>query len=88
MPTQDDWRRQGQERYLEGVELSWKRYTKYREEWDHDHCEFCGAKFMESGDQDIQKEGYATEDNYRWICKQCFDDFREEFNWTLRNNAV
>jgi len=88
MPSPDDWRRQGQERYLKGVALTWKRYTNYREGWDHDHCEFCSAKFMESGDSDALKEGYATEGEYRWICKQCFEDFREEYKWTVSNNAV
>lgn len=87
MPTQDDWRRQGQEKYLKGIELTRKKYTKYRDGWDHDHCEFCGAKFMESGGPDILTEGYASEDNYRWVCKQCFEDFREEFGWS-NGNAV
>jgi transposase-like protein len=43
---------------------------------------------MESGDSDVLKEGYATEGEYRWICKQCFEDFREEYKWTVSNNAV
>ena len=88
MPELDDWRRQGQERYLKGVKLAWKRYAPYREGWDHNHCEFCGAKFMGSGGPDIVKEGYATEDEYRWICKQCFEDFKDEFKWILTDNAV
>ena len=84
MPLADDWRRQGQEQYLKGETLSWKTYTKFREDWDHDHCEFCGTKFMVSSDSETLKEGYATSDNYTWICKQCFKDFCDEFEWEVK----
>ena len=79
MTSSDDWRRQGQEKYLKGKVLTWKKYSGHRE---HDHCEFCSAKFMEIEGPDTLNEGYATDDNYRWICKKCFDDFCEEFEWT------
>jgi len=79
----DDWRLQGQERYLKGAIFTFKTYSKYREGWDHDHCEFCGAKLMEPGTPDVLHEGYITQDNYRWICSQCFQDFREMFEWTV-----
>lgn len=82
MIDSNDWRLQGQEEYLKGVSLTLKKYTKYREDWDHDHCEFCSEKFMEEGNPDCLHEGYATSDNYRWICKQCFDDFKEMFSWS------
>jgi hypothetical protein len=77
-----DWRLQGQEEYLTGIVLVKKRYRKYREDWDHDHCEFCWQKFSESpGDLHV---GYTTEDEYRWICETCYQDFREQFRWTLK----
>ncbi len=77
----DDWRLQGQEDYLKGIELVWTPYTIYREGWDHDHCEFCGTTFsLYEGDL---HEGYATPDRYRWICKQCYEDFKEMFGWTI-----
>ena len=79
MVERDDWRIQGQEKYLAGSVFKWKSYTKYRDDWDHDHCEFCGAKFMEPSNPDSLHEGYSTEDNYRWVCKTCFDDFKEMF---------
>lgn len=78
----DDWRRQGQERYLKGAKLALKMYHAYRADWDHDHCEFCGEKFSETL-QDALKEGYATEDNYSWICRPCFMDFKDEFDWKV-----
>lgn len=61
----DDWRLQGQESFLKGVELKKKTYKRYRKDWDHDHCEYCGSKFSEK-DEDINK-GYVTTDNYHWI---------------------
>ena len=85
MPAQDDWRRQGQEKYLKGINLVWKKYTQYRDGWDHDHCEFCGARFMVSDGPDEITEGYTSEDNYRWICNQCYKDFRDEYDWNLKN---
>jgi phage terminase large subunit-like protein len=79
----NDWRLNGQEKYLNGAVLSWKKYTKYREGWDHDHCEFCRAKFMEQPGPEILTEGFATPDNYRWICKSCFEDFKDMFQWQI-----
>ncbi len=83
MREENDWRLQGQETYLKGIPLWWKRYTRYSESWEHDHCEFCWAKFMEGDDPDVLHEGYATEDNYRWICGQCFEDFKDLFGWEV-----
>lgn len=78
-PAQDDWRRQGQEGYLQGVKLVFNDYQLYNIEWEHDHCEFCGAKFsLNEGDL---KSGYSTENQYYWICSDCFNDFKSEFCW-------
>ena len=84
-PTPDDWRRQGQESYLKGVTLVRRSYRRYprNPSWDHDHCEFCWAKFMVEDYPDVLHEGYATEDDYHWICETCFADFRDEFEWRL-----
>jgi hypothetical protein len=78
-----DWRLQGQEKYLLGTTLYWRSYTKYRDGWDHDHCEFCRVTFMEEHGPEILTEGYSTKDGYRWICKRCFDDFRCLFKFAL-----
>src|SRR3954466_6550264 len=80
---ENDWRLQGQETYLKGIPLWWKTYTRYSESWEHDHCEFCWAKFMEEDVPDVLPEGYATEDNYRWICEQCFEDFKDLSGWEV-----
>ena len=82
--TTDDWRLTNQEEYLRGATLHWRRYTAPRPDWDHDHCEFCWAKFA---DADLVpgalEAGYTTDDGYRWICEACFADFRERFGWHI-----
>ena len=79
-PPLDDWRRQGQERFMKGLRFVPRRFrTAGRSE--HEHCEFCSRKFSE--DAADLRDGYATEDSYRWVCPACFEDFREEYGWTL-----
>ena len=86
MPSKNDWRCQGQERYLKGLTFSLKTYVK--DQTDHDHCEFCNAKFMENGNESILTEGYTSKDRYRWICKDCFEDFHKEFNLSIEHVNV
>lgn len=61
----------GQEKYLEGAALVRRPYKRYSESWDHDHCEFCGATFMDPNDlaadrtttpedPELLTEGYTT----------------------------
>ena len=81
MREANDWRLTNQERYLKGVTLAWRSYAPANPANDHDHCEFCWAKFSEGETPDTLHEGYATADRYRWICRSCFDDFRDMFEW-------
>jgi hypothetical protein len=87
MPTDDksDWRLQGQEEYLRGLTLVHRLYRRYPKDpnRDHDHCEFCSAKFMVEDFPDVLHQGYATKDDYRWICEQCFADFKSMFGWQV-----
>jgi hypothetical protein len=66
-----DWRLTGQERYLRGVVLVWKPYRARSDRWEHDHCSFCRAKFMDptfsktarrviEEHPDVLTEGYTT----------------------------
>ena len=89
MVDSHDWRLQGQERYLKGVALARRKYEQYaaNADWNHDHCEFCGAKFMVEDEADVLHEGYCTADQYRWICVGCFNDFREHFEWKVESAA-
>lgn len=85
MVDEDDWRRRGQEEYLMGVTLVHRAYRRYPKspDWDHDHCVFCFATFMVEDYPDVLHQGYATEDDYSWVCEDCFVDFRDEFGWSV-----
>jgi hypothetical protein len=87
MDEADDWQLMGQERYLAGVTLHWSMWHQSRPNWDHDHCEFCLAKFMEESEPDALHAGYTTADEYRWVCPTCFADFRERFGWHVAGVA-
>ncbi len=76
-----DWRLRGQEGYLSGKTLYYRKWADFRKHCEHDHCEFCWDKFSEASD--TLSEGYTTEDNYYWICEDCYNSFKEMFNWTL-----
>jgi hypothetical protein len=38
---------------------------------------------MESGGPDILTEGYVTEDQFRWICAECFRELKDVMGWKL-----
>jgi hypothetical protein len=77
-----DWRIDNA-KWTRGALLRFQKYARPREDWDHDHCEGCFAKFMESGSPEVLTEGYVTEDNRRWICPECFRDLQQEMEWKL-----
>jgi hypothetical protein len=100
MPSADDWRRRWQEDYLRGATLTWRRYQALSANWEHEHCEFCWAKFLDANyspvhaetlksDPEVLAEGYTEAPGgsqpagEHWICPQCFEDFRDEFGWTV-----
>jgi hypothetical protein len=68
MVDQTDWRLQGQEKYLKGITLQGKVYEQLSPDWDHDHCDFCWAKFMDRDLPEVLREGYVTFDDHHWIC--------------------
>jgi len=88
MTDQSDWRLHGQEDYLHGAILAMRRYRipPDNPDWDHDHCEFCNAKFMVEDKPKVLHEGYCTEDEYYWICPQCFADFKDRFEWQIKTS--
>ena len=72
----NDWRIRDQKEYLNKKKIKKNVFMK-KENWDHEHCEFCWEKFL-SG-----TEGFCTEDEKYWICETCFRDFKDAFGWTL-----
>lgn len=82
MDITDDWRFFGQEKYLTGVTLHFKKYSDRKTSADHDHCSFCCDKFSDSI-PDCLLQGYTTVDDYHWICENCFGDFKDHFKWSV-----
>ena len=81
----NDWRITGQQQYLMGVHLKWATWKMPKPTCDHDHCSFCWASFcLHEGCKDAVHEGYTTLDDYHWICKECFDDFKKLFKWKVK----
>jgi hypothetical protein len=68
----DDWRLDGDKAsYLADATLVRKQYRAQSPTWEHEHCEFCNAKFMDpefsaehkrfiEDRPDIQTVGYAA----------------------------
>lgn len=82
MIEKNDWRLMGQEKYLKGRKIMKIPYFRWSKTWDHEHCAFCWDRFSEY-DGDLH-EGYVTaDDKYTWICPECFEDFKEMFQWEL-----
>ena len=84
MREENDWRLTNQLSYLKGATLRWRTYSPYSDTWEHDHCAFCWAKFMAPGHPETLHEGYATPDEHHWVCKTCFDDFKDLFKWNVQ----
>lgn len=64
--------------------MYWRSWHETRPGWDHDHCEFCWAKFMDRDDvEDVLREGYTTADEYWWVCAVCANDFAARLQLTL-----
>jgi hypothetical protein len=54
---------------------------------DHHHCSFCFRRIaaVEAGYNDSVEFGYKTENETDWICTKCFEDFKDQFEWTVEN---
>lgn len=87
-----DWRLgRDQEDYMKGKTIVFKKFkSKLSKDHphyvgDHYHCEFCWHRFMEdsTGIEDCSTEGYSTLDGYQWICEECYNDFKDMFNWIV-----
>jgi hypothetical protein len=101
----DDWRRTGQEEYLSGARLTWKRYQALSAQWEHEHCTFCWQKFLDANYSERHRQwleerpdevepaaytniaGQEAPAGKWWICKRCYSDFAEEFEWVVVDGA-
>jgi hypothetical protein len=90
MIVKNDWRLTNPAAWLTGATLTYGGFRQTSVDYDHAHCEFCMAKFMDPEYRaihgyeipvDVLTEGYHSEDGFRWICNGCFEDFHEMFGW-------
>ena len=84
MINKNDWRLKRPRKYLEKITLHWTTFQPFKKGMESDHCEFCWAKFVTQPKPDAQHEGYSTLDHYYWICKNCFEDFKDMFHWNVK----
>ncbi len=68
---------------LRGAQFKYQAYKMPKPTWDHDHCEFCWAKFMESGNTDALLEGYYCKSEDTWVCPKCYEEKNVEYQWEL-----
>jgi hypothetical protein len=59
--TPDDWRLMGQEVFLQEAVLTWEPYHAHSATWEHDHCPFCSAKFMDPQFSDAHRQHIADD---------------------------
>ena len=69
----------GQDKYLKEIKLKFSQFNGSIRE--HDHCEFCFAKF--SNNENDLHQGYCSLDKYHWICEMCYNDFKDYFQWKV-----
>lgn len=78
-----DWRWGNQKKYMDDIVIVHRKYSEKETKNNHDHCEFCWATLGLDVPDNV--DSYCTEDEYRWICPECYNDFKEYFKWTLKN---
>ena len=81
---QGDWRLTNQMNYLYRKSMKKAEFITTKTN-DHEHCEFCWDKFGEH--EGLLKSGYCTLDRYHWVCDKCFNDFKNQFEWQLVDEA-
>jgi hypothetical protein len=81
----EDWRLTDQDTYLVGRPMRRATWWPIRDGWDHDHCAFCWAEISEdtTGHADYNDGWVTDDDSQSWVCVECFEDFREQFTWTV-----
>ena len=73
--------------HLKYARLQFLPWRQKREDWDHDHCLACNAKFAEAEGTGILHEGYTTCSDYmrgaeyHWICPTCFTELKPDLGW-------
>ena len=83
----EDWRsRLPHDDHLHGLEWCRSQYAQPSPTWDHDHCEFCWRRFAEPDKfADAIPSGWTdVERQFHWVCEDCFQYFRQQYEWKVR----
>jgi len=83
LDREDDWRLQGQNQ-LHAEVLHFAPYKPQRRGSEHDCCQFCWKRFKSKPQHNFLHEGFVTRDR-RWICENCYEDFKDIFDWRLQS---
>jgi hypothetical protein len=79
-------------KHLRGVRLRHAKWVQPHPDWDHDHCAACWRKFSDRIAPDVQHEGFATCEDYKygadydWVCEQCFRELKDVMGWRIEPN--
>ncbi len=85
----DDWRLMNAE-HLRSLSFELKPYQRWSENWDHDHCAACFAKFAQTDvSEDALHVGWAAGEDHPhgaaddWICEDCFSELSVVPGWRI-----
>ena len=80
---ENDWRNMGQLDYLYGKKFKYMNYLDavIITNREHEHCEFCWETI--SSHLDAINVGYCTDNLYRWVCPNCFNELKQLFHWEV-----
>ena len=48
---------------------------------DHEHCIFCWQKI-----NDQNNKAYCIKERDLWVCKDCFQEYGDEYNWHVNQD--
>ncbi len=85
MVDKEDWRIMGQEGYLKKRTVFHKKFNVLTTPIGYRQCEFCYSIF--SDEPGKLKHGYHEPISDSWICEDCFQDFKDMFQWTVEEDV-
>lgn len=57
-----------------------------RKKGDHVHCELCWVTICDVENLESEKEAYYCTETGCWLCKRCFSDFSQIYNWKIQDS--
>lgn len=85
-PETKDWRILNYDGHLNNKTFTYAEFKSTAKN-DHEHCEFCWKKItdLDIPNEECDRDGYyilnENTNQTNWICKKCFEDFKDRFNF-------